>query len=111
VPVKAADRRLTLGVAAVISVAEAAALLPFADAEARRWLQAQGLVRELAGRRVVRWLDVVFHPDLGGVPTEAGAMPPPPPAPRARLARTPLPPLKRAAGADRTRSDRNTDKP
>ncbi len=106
--VKAADRRLTLGVAAVISVAEAAALLPFADAEARRWLHAQGLVRELAGRRVVRWLDVVFHPDLGGVPTDAE--PAPAPAPRVRLARTPLPPLKRAAGAAGTRSDRNTDK-
>ncbi len=107
-PVRAADRRLALGVAAVFSVAEAAAQLPLADAEARRWLQAQGLVRVLAGRRVVRWLDVVFHPDLGGAPTDAE--PAPAPAPRARLARTPLQPLTRAAGAAATRSDRNTDR-
>lgn len=105
---KTADRRLTLGVAAVISVAEAAALLPFADAEARRWLHEQRLVRELAGRRVVRWLDVVFHPALGGVPTDVEPLPAP--APRVRLARTPLQPLKRTVGAADSRSDRNTDK-
>lgn len=102
------ERRLALGVGAVLSLAEAVALLPFADAEARRWLQRRGLVRELEGRRVVRWLDVLFHPELGGVPSEpeVGQAP----QARVRLARTPLPPHK-ATGAAATRPGRNTDKP
>lgn len=105
---KAAARRLALGTGAVVSLAEAAALLPFADAEARRWLQAQGLVRELEGRRVVRWLDVLWHPALGGPPDEEEA---PASVPRVRLARTSLAPLNRATGGAATRSGRNTDKP
>jgi hypothetical protein len=82
----AARRRLLLGTGAVLSLNEAAALLPFSDAEARRWLRSRGLVRDLEGRSVVRWLDVVFHPELGG-PLDAPLDAPP----RARLARVPLP--------------------
>lgn len=86
----AGQRRLLLGVGAVLSLNEAAALLPFSDAEARRWLRSRGLVRDLEGRSVVRWLDVLFHADLGG-PVE-----PAPPGPaRARLPRAPLPLPKR----------------
>lgn len=86
----AGRRRLLLGTGAVLSLHEAAALLPFSDADARRWLRSRGLVRELEGRNVVRWLDVIFHPELGG-PLET----PPAAPPRARLPRTPLPLPKR----------------
>jgi len=86
----AGHRRLLLGPGAVLSLNEAAALLPFSDAKARRWLRSRGLVRDLEGRSVVRWLDVLFHPELGG-PLDA----PPPAPPRARLPRTPLPLPKR----------------
>lgn len=47
-----------MGSGAVLTVAEAAALLPVADADARRWLHGAGLVRRLAGRPVVVWADV-----------------------------------------------------
>lgn len=50
--------RLAMGAGAVLTVAEAAALLPVADADARRWLHGAGLVRRLAGRAVVVWADV-----------------------------------------------------
>ena len=106
---KAAARRLALGTGAVVSLAEAAALVPLADAEARRWLQAQGLVRELEGRRVVRWLDVLWHPALGGPPADGEA--PDASGPRVRIARSTLAPLNRATGGAATRSGRNTDKP
>jgi len=98
-----------MGVGALYSFAEAVALLPFADGKARRWLLAHGLVREVEGRRVVRWLDVLFHPDLGGPPVEADPSAPMPP--RARLARTPLATPQKATGARITRSGRNTRNP
>jgi hypothetical protein len=47
--------RLALGAAAVLSEAQAVALLPMNDREARRWLRHNGLVHDLDGRRVVVW--------------------------------------------------------
>ena len=43
----------------MLSVAEAASLLPIADGNARAWLRSQGLVRYLVGKPVVVWLDVM----------------------------------------------------
>lgn len=43
----------------MLSVVHAVELLPLAEADARRWLQERGLVRDLAGRRVVIWGDVL----------------------------------------------------
>lgn len=49
--------RLQLGAAAVLSVAEAVALLPWGDSTARQWLKDQGLIIRRAGipRPVVVW--------------------------------------------------------
>lgn len=62
--------RLALGRAAVLSVGRAAELLPIGEERARRWLMEQGLVRELAGRFVVVWGDV-----LDGLGSEGKAEP------------------------------------
>ena len=51
--------RLLQGTGAVYSVTTAASLLPVSDQEARAWLQEQDLIRELNGRRVVVWADVL----------------------------------------------------
>jgi hypothetical protein len=51
--------RVLMGSGAVLSLAEAAALLPLADSDARQWLVGRGVVRSLAGRSVVRWSDVL----------------------------------------------------
>jgi hypothetical protein len=37
------------------------------DGAARRWLRARGLVRDLDGRAVVRWLDVLDALDPGAL--------------------------------------------
>lgn len=53
--------RLQLGAAALLSVADAVALLPWRDSAAREWLEARGLVvrrPDLPGPVVV-WGDVV----------------------------------------------------
>lgn len=72
---KAGERhreRLRLGVGAVLTVNEAAALLPIGDRDARAWLRDRGLVRSLTGRDVVRWIDVLDELRAGDVPaTEA----------------------------------------
>jgi hypothetical protein len=54
------DKRLALGRAAVLSVTEAASLLPLREADAIRWLRERRLVRTFPGttREVVRWGDV-----------------------------------------------------
>lgn len=54
-----ASARLALGAAAVLALGDAARLLPMSDGEARAWLHDQGLVRDLAGRDVVVWGDVI----------------------------------------------------
>jgi hypothetical protein len=52
--------RLHLGAAAVLSVTQAASLLPWRDKEARAWLHDRGLVRAVPGRRpVVIWSEVL----------------------------------------------------
>lgn len=51
--------RLALGAAAVLPEAQAVALLPMNDREARRWLRHNGLVHDLEGRRVVVWGEVL----------------------------------------------------
>ena len=57
------DPRLTLGTAAVLSVAEAAAWLPMEPDAAERWIRSAGIVRAMrfGGREVevVVWGDVV----------------------------------------------------
>lgn len=73
--------RLTMGLGAVLSVAEAVAQLPVADHRGRRWLEAHGLIRRLDGTPVVIWLDVV---EALRKPAEAV------PEPRPRLARVAL---------------------
>lgn len=52
-------RRERLGEAAVFTLSAAAELLPFANADARRWLRASGVVRHLCGREFVIWGDVL----------------------------------------------------
>ena len=50
---------VALGRAAVFSVSRAAELLPIRDCEARAWLRDRGLIRDLVGRSVVVWGDVL----------------------------------------------------
>lgn len=71
-----ARARRELGLGAVLSADHAAMVLPMADGEARRWLSRNGLIRDLDGREVVRWIDVVEH--LGSATESAtGARPEP----------------------------------
>ncbi len=61
-PADRSTRREAMGAAAVLTVQQAAELLPCADGEARRWIEAHGLVRNVAGRPCVVWgmlLDVI----------------------------------------------------
>ena len=51
--------RLRLGRDAIVSLSDAAALLPMSDDEARDWLRASGLVRDFHGRHVVLWGEVL----------------------------------------------------
>lgn len=80
--------RLALGAAAVVTVATATSLLPLGDKEARTWLRDRGLVRDLLGRQVVVWGDVLdaLKGDDGG-PTEERP-------PRVALPRTRLEPVR-----------------
>ena len=55
---RAREARERLGLAAILSLDHAAELLPLDRAEARDWMRARGLVRQLNGRDVVRWGDV-----------------------------------------------------
>ena len=54
-------QRLVVSSSAVVSVGQAARLLPIAPKDARRWLRKRGLIRDLAGRSVVVWGDVVHE--------------------------------------------------
>lgn len=67
--------RLQMGAGAVLTVGEAAALLPVADGEARAWLRDRGLVRSLLGRDVVRWIDVLDALRAGDAPATEGPVP------------------------------------
>jgi len=76
--------RLALSAAAVLSVSQAAGLLPMGDADARQWLRAQGLVHVLEGRDVVVWGDVL------GCIRDAVVTPTAPPPPKVALGRVRL---------------------
>lgn len=52
-------QRLLVSPGAVVSVQQAAELLPIADRDARAWLKRKGLLRDLDGRKVVVWADVL----------------------------------------------------
>jgi hypothetical protein len=51
--------RLVLGEAAILSLNQAVELLPLGDPAARAWLTANDLVRDISGRKIVRWRDVL----------------------------------------------------
>jgi hypothetical protein len=51
--------RLQLGEAAIISVPQTIGLIPIADGDARKWLKAHHLIKDLEGRKVVVWGDVL----------------------------------------------------
>ena len=52
-------QRAMLGIAAIVSVSQAAEWLPLGDSRARRWLRSAGLIRTLDGKAVVVWGEVV----------------------------------------------------
>lgn len=54
---KPSEARLLLGPASLLSVEQAAELLPIRDSDARKLIEEAGIVRRLAGRRVVTWHD------------------------------------------------------
>lgn len=76
--------RLAMGGAAVLSVAQASALLPLADSEAREFLRREGLVRHVEGRAVVVWSAVIAAIERGDR-TDAGPKPGLPSLPHVRL--------------------------
>jgi hypothetical protein len=51
--------RALLGSSAIISPTVAASWLPLSDSDARRWLRENSLIRDLDGRAVVVWGEVV----------------------------------------------------
>lgn len=67
----AAEVRLALGAANVLSETDAVRALPGRDAVARAWLRERGLVRVTALGRVVVWAEVLAA--LAGTPTPAPA--------------------------------------
>lgn len=74
------EARRQLGAAAVLSEAEAVALLPVRDSTARKWLRAQGLVSDTALGRLVLWervIDALFRdPPQERAPSKrTGALP------------------------------------
>ena len=77
-----------MGVGAVLTVNEAAALLPVADRAARGWLRREGLVSQLDGRPVVVWAAVLAALRRGADPQT-----PEPAAAPMRLPRVRLDPL------------------
>ena len=79
------DARAMLGINALFSLNRAAELIPIGDGEARRWLEAHGLVRHVNERPVVRWCDVLEA--LGEPPVAPGRKPAPKcvPLPRVKL--------------------------
>lgn len=74
--------RIALGAAAIVSVDDAASRLPMDDSDARAWLRRHKLVRDLDGRAVVRWADVLAALDA---PPEQARRAASGPIPRIRL--------------------------
>ncbi|MBN1335496.1 MAG: hypothetical protein JXB39_06000 [Deltaproteobacteria bacterium] len=89
--------RASLGPAAVLSLRDAARLLPGREADARRWLRDAGVVRVFLGAEVVTWGDVIRALPPAPVDGELPELP----RPRAPLPmrRHPLPGPHRAGGA------------
>jgi hypothetical protein len=84
------ETRIALGAAGVCSPEEAAERLPVRTTDARAWLDARGLIRDVPGLgRVVLWADVLDEIRLGGAGPAS-----PPPEPRARLPRKPIRPRR-----------------
>jgi len=86
------DRRLYLGPAAVLSVAEAVRLAPVRESALRQALREHGRIGDLCGSPVVVWGDVlalVTYPD-GGTPLDRLTLPAP--------ANSPGPTAAQAAG-------------
>lgn len=79
------ESRLKLGDAALFSLNRAAELLPWADGEARQWLEARGLVRYASGRPVVRWRDALEALGDGAPSSGPDAAPKRAPLPRVKL--------------------------
>ena len=74
-----------MGAGAVLTVNEAVGLLPVSDREARLWLAGRGLIRDLAGRPVVVWRDVLAALSEGEDPEGSTSPPFLPPLPRVSL--------------------------
>lgn len=80
--------RLSMGRGAVLTLNQAAAMLPVSDSTARRWLRRAGLVSHLDGRPVVVWAAVLAELRAGADPAALSA-----PATIAPLPRVTLDPL------------------
>jgi len=78
--------RLSMGPGAILTVNEAAHLLPVADAAARAWLRREGLIVTLDDKPVVCWADVLAE-------LSAGKNPDGPPTRKRRLPRVKLKPI------------------
>ena len=56
---KPSEARLLQGGAALLPVEEAVRLSPVRDGDIRKVIEEAGIIRRLAGRRVVLWADVI----------------------------------------------------
>lgn len=83
--------RAALGTAAVLSLRDAARLLPVRESEARQWLRDSGCVRVFLGAEIVVWGDVLraLPPTAAAGSADATLRSRPPPPVR----RVPLPPV------------------
>ena len=64
------QERLSMGPGAILSVTEAAGLLPLADTAARAWLRREGLIVTLEEKPVVCWADVLAALRVGKNPDD-----------------------------------------
>jgi hypothetical protein len=78
-------QRLSMGAGAVLTLNEAAALLPVSDSDARGWLRRAGLVSFLSGRPVVVWAAVLAELRAGAEPGDSAPPPALVPFPRVNL--------------------------
>jgi len=81
---KRSEERLLFGPAAILSLRRASELLPIADHEARELIEDAGIIRRLAGRRVVVWSDCIALCEFEQERQERSSAPP------VRLKRSPL---------------------
>ncbi len=65
------DQRLLLGLGGVYTLQVASELIPgMHETEAREWLENEGLVRTVRGRKLVCWVDVIER--IRGTAIETG---------------------------------------